>query len=391
MGERLGVGEEPGFSQPGRIRSVDGLRALAFTLVFLFHSWEFSGRPRITVLTDVVAQNTRPDLFVVLTGFALYLPFAIDPTRHDRFRTSNYLERRVKRIVLPYYAALALALLLPYLLKALYSLAGRPTNPTAPPDVGDVLSHVTFTHMFFPDYWAGINGSLWTMSLEMQLYLLFPLLIVAVARWGMRALVPLALLCVVWHVLSPFKGEWPNDFLWGATAIGRLTEFMAGMVAAVIVMRYREQISRRWMGAAALLFLGGYVAAVNLGGVPWLPVRELGLSLAFGALIVLAIAVPPVERFFGSAPVSRLGYMAYSMFLVHQPIAWYTSEALRRIVGVDDGLLMLGIMWTVGFGVVLAVGWPFFRYIEEPCIRWSKAVAKPEQRRARGGSIAPQV
>lgn len=391
MGGEPAVGEKPGLHQRGRVRSVDGLRALAFTLVFLFHSWEFSGRPRVPVITDIVAQNTRPDLFVVLTGFALYLPFAIDPGRHERFRTGNYLERRVKRIVLPYYAALALAIALPYVLKFMYSVVGRSTSTTVPPDIGDVISHLTFTHMFFPQYWAGINGSLWTMSLEMQLYLLFPLLILAVARWGVRAMVPLALASVSWHLLSPFDGQWPHNFLWGATAVGRLTEFMAGMLAATLVMRHRKLLTGRWLALAATLFLAGYAVAVNLADSTSLPLRELGLSLAFGALIVLAIAVPPVERFFGSGPVSRLGYMAYSMFLVHQPIAWYMSEALTKVLGLGDGLTKLVVMWTLGFGAVLVVGGVFFVLVEEPCIRWSKAVKKPGSRDEQATQPAPEA
>ncbi|MFB9732034.1 acyltransferase family protein [Ornithinimicrobium kibberense] len=372
----MAVGEKPGFEQRARIPSVDGLRALAFTLVFLFHSWEFAGRPRIPVVTDIVAQNTRPDLFVVLTGFALYLPFALDPSRHGRFRTGAYVERRIKRIVLPYYAALALALVLPYVLKVIYSLLGQAPNPTDPVAWGDVASHLTFTHMFFPEYWAGINGSLWTMSLEMQLYLLFPVVVLLVARWGLWALVPLSAVSVLWHVVTPFGDQWPEDFLWGATAIGRLTEFMAGMVAAVIVMRLRHRLTRRWLLAALVVFVLGYAVATGSLTGGRIPVREVGLSVAFGGLIVLAIGAKPVEAFFGSRPVARLGYMAYSMFLVHQPIVYYFSEGLERVLGVPEGHGELALLWSVGFAVVFVVGWLFFRFIEEPCIRWSKAVAK---------------
>jgi peptidoglycan/LPS O-acetylase OafA/YrhL len=373
----LKVGEKPGFAQPGRVRSVDGLRALAFLLVFLFHSWEFAGRPRVPLVTDIVAQNTRPDLFVVLTGFALYLPFALDPSRHERFRAGTYLERRVKRIVLPYYAALALALALPYLLKLVYRVLGSTPEPQQPPAVGDVVSHLTFTHMFFPDYWAGINGSLWTMSLEMQLYLLFPLLVWGVARWGLRALLPAAVAAVAWHVVSPFQGQFPEDFLWGATAIGRLTEFMAGMVAGVVVIRHRARLTPPVLAILATVFVVGYAVATGaLGGSPF-PFREVGLSLSFGALIILAIGVSPVERVFGSAPVARTGYMAYSLFLVHQPVVYYVSEGLERVVGVPEGHLQLLLLWTVGLAAVGAVGWVFFRWVEEPCIRWSKRAGRP--------------
>ncbi|OLT21719.1 hypothetical protein BJF81_15085 [Ornithinimicrobium sp. CNJ-824] len=375
----LGVGEKPSPTQPARIRSVDGLRALAFMLVFLFHSWEFAGQPRIPVVTDIIGQNTRPDLFVVITGFALYLPFAIDPSRHDRFRTGVYLERRVKRIVVPYYAALVLALVLPYALKLLYGLIGGQANPTETVSIGDLVSHLTFTHMFFPEYWAGINGSLWTMSLEMQLYLLFPLLVWAFARWGMRALLGAAVLSVIWHLMGPLfvQDTFPESFLWGATGIGRLVEFAAGMVAAVVIMRHRERLTPSWMIAAAVVVVAGYALAMWAGSaMGWFPVREIGLSLSFGALIILAIGAAPVERVFALPLVSRLGYVAYSMFLVHQPIVYYFSEFLERGFGMPEGHLQLAVLWTVGLAVVLVVGWVFYRVFERPCIEWSKAAGR---------------
>lgn len=76
-----------------RIKSVDGLRALAFLLVFAFHSWEFAGKPFVPVISGIVSQNTRPDFFVVLTGFVLFLPFARDPDRARSFVPKSYLTR----------------------------------------------------------------------------------------------------------------------------------------------------------------------------------------------------------------------------------------------------------------------------------------------------------
>lgn len=165
------------------------MRALAFLLVFAFHSWEFAGRPFVPIVSGVVSQNTRPDFFVVLTGFVLFLPFARDPDRARSFVPSLYLKRRMRRIVLPYYAALAFAILLPQTLVVFMWVLGREASWQDVPSLPDILTHLTFTHLFFPDHWAGINGSLWTMSLEMQLYLLFPVLVILYERYGNRAIV----------------------------------------------------------------------------------------------------------------------------------------------------------------------------------------------------------
>lgn len=110
------------------------------------------GKPADPFVADVIGANTRPDFFVVLTGLALHLPFAMDESRHSRFRTRPYLRRRLRRIVLPYYAALVFALLLPLALKLGYRVLGRAPNAEPFPAVGDLLAHLTFTHLFFPGY-----------------------------------------------------------------------------------------------------------------------------------------------------------------------------------------------------------------------------------------------
>ena len=216
-----------------RIHSVDGLRAIAFLAVFSFHAWEFAGRPEIPVFSAVVGQNIRPDFFVVLTGFVLFLPFARRPERMDSFATRTYLWRRLRRIVLPYYVALAYAVLLPQMLVVLVRVLGGTASWQPMPSIGDWLSHLTFTHMFFAEHWSGMNGSLWTMSLEMQLYLLFPILLIAANRWGWRALAWAIVVSVVFRVLVAIfvpGPEFPDQFLWSASGLGRLTEFAAGML-----------------------------------------------------------------------------------------------------------------------------------------------------------------
>ena len=238
-----------------RIHSVDGLRAFAFLAVFAFHTWEFAGRPPIPVVSFVVGQNIRPDFFVVLTGFVLYLPFGRDESRLARFDTRGYLRRRLRRIVLPYYSALAFAVLLPQTLVLLTRLLGRDSSWQPLPGIGDWASHLTFSHLFFQDWWASINGSLWTMSLEMQLYLLFPLLIVAISRWGLRTLGIAVLasvffrLAVSFLVLGP---AFPDEFPWAASGLGRLMEFVAGMLAADLVFRRQWRPSSQVKSAMAV-------------------------------------------------------------------------------------------------------------------------------------------
>lgn len=373
-----------------RIRSVDGLRALAFLLVFAFHSWEFAGKPFVPVISGIVSQNTRPDFFVVLTGFVLFLPFARDPDRARSFAPKSYLKRRMRRIVLPYYAALAFAILLPQTLVILMRILGREASWQEIPSLPDILTHLTFTHLFFPEYWAGINGSLWTMSLEVQLYLVFPVLVLLYERYGNRAIIFALAFSLGYRFVV---GLWlagrgfPVEFLGGATAIGRMMEFIAGMVAAELMFAWRRSISGKRVLILGGVVTGGYIVATSpAASLIFLAVREVFLGVTFGALILLAVTVPFVERAFAWPAIAGLGYRAYSMFLVHQPVAWYFSEMVTKMLGVEDGHVKLAIMWSMGLGAVLVIGQVFFVMIERPCIAWAKAT--PTDRRPMSGSPA---
>lgn len=359
-----------------RIDSVDGLRSLAFLLVFAFHTWEFAGHPYVPVISTVISQNTRPDFFVVLTGFVLFLPFARAPGRAATFRPKPYLRRRLRRIVLPYYAALLLAVFLPQTLVIVVRAFGMDASWQSFPGVVDTISHLTFTHMFFPAYWASINGSLWTMSLEMQLYLLFPLLVLAWHRFAWRGLLMALALSLIYRVvvgLMVANAGFPIEFLVAGSGLGRMMEFLAGLGAAILAFRWRERRPRHVGWALLLTIVGGYTIATQ-GWPTWVPIREVALALTFAAVIVAAVTLGKVERIFAWTPVAWLGYRAYSMFLVHQPVAWYVSEFLAKALGVPDGSGKLFILWTGGLLVVLVFGQLMFLWVEKPCITWAKQV-----------------
>jgi peptidoglycan/LPS O-acetylase OafA/YrhL len=363
-----------------RIDSVDGLRAVAFLAVFAFHTWEFAGRPDIPVLSTVVSQNIRPDFFVVLTGFVLFLPFARRPERMDEFETRKYVWRRLRRIVIPYYVALAYAVLLPQLLVVIMRVLGRDASWQPMPSLGDWLTHLTFSHLFFAEHWSSMNGSLWTMSLEMQLYLLFPLLLIAANRWGARALIVAIGVSVAYRIVVAILvpgPAFPDQFLWGASGVGRLMEFAAGMLAAIVAFKVIDRVRRPHIVLVIGLMVVSYIVAtapVFRGTV--LPLRELGLSVLFGSLIVLVLSVPLAGRVFAWKPLSYLGYRSYSLFLIHQPTAWYVSEFLQKFLDVPEGPMLLLLLWTVGFGVVFAVGQLLFVTVERPCIDWAKSTRR---------------
>src|SRR5262249_46897614 len=178
---RAGSGR-PGAGRPGsgRLPGVDGLRAFAALWVVLFHMGAFSGGPLWPGIDLLVRSgSTGVSLFLVLSGFCLYLPYA--GGRLDRFRTTASLRRRCARLLPAYYTSLAIVIV------AHAVGGGLPGLPRmgAAELTGQAAAHATLTHQFMPSTFYALNGAYWSLGLEWELYLTLPILILAVRRFGL--------------------------------------------------------------------------------------------------------------------------------------------------------------------------------------------------------------
>ena len=90
-----------------RLPALDGMRAVACLLVLTYHSFQFTGLSGAELPWGLrqlsLYGNSGVDIFVVLSGFCLFLPVARSPRK---FRTRNFFMRRAKRIVPAYYASI---------------------------------------------------------------------------------------------------------------------------------------------------------------------------------------------------------------------------------------------------------------------------------------------
>src|SRR5437870_10025587 len=97
-----------------RIPEIDGLRALAILMVYVYHAWQFGGTPALAVslfgsrwnLSDLVEHLTAGvPLFMALSGFCLFWPLCKSAESLTSWDWKDYARRRMRRIVPPYYAA----------------------------------------------------------------------------------------------------------------------------------------------------------------------------------------------------------------------------------------------------------------------------------------------
>ena len=160
------------------VETCDGLRMMAVLIVAWFHIWQQSWLfPGLTVFGRNISLDPLVrsgymwvDMMILISGFCLYLPWA--RRRYEGGRPARPLDfyvRRLARIHPSYLLTVAVMFAVAAATHAYYSSAHM---------VRDLASHLTYTHMFFYDayYASNLGGALWTLAVEMQFYLIFPLL-----------------------------------------------------------------------------------------------------------------------------------------------------------------------------------------------------------------------
>ncbi len=361
-----------------RIPSVDGLRAMAMLMVYGCHMYMFAQNPELVMPVlghpvDVFHFLRFPtvDMFMVLSGFCLFLPVCKTEKALQKWHWQEFYKRRVRRIALPYYAAILYSIGLPYVLVILYQLLNQPANWPPLEAPGVYLAFLLFAHTLFLSTFGHINGALWSMGLEAQFYLMFPLVIWGYRRFGMRIVWGMIAVSIVYRMIAaditaPMSEN--AQFLAAAFFLGRWMQFALGMGAAKLVVNYR-QAGREWsaawgtgavLGAVALFS----VTCMTTPDLSW--VQSLLLGLAFSGLtIALAISKTPLRALFENRFMTWLGYISYSLYLLHWPTGYYLSEFCKKVLHVT-GLTEFFLLVTIGFAVTLGISYLFFLLAEKP-------------------------
>ncbi|PWJ26151.1 peptidoglycan/LPS O-acetylase OafA/YrhL [Branchiibius hedensis] len=339
-----------------RVRGIDALRGIGALAVFGCHInqyWAFLHLPgKLPQLSALAAHGV--DLFIVISGFCLALPM----TRHrPAVDAIPFWKRRALRILPAYYVALLAAFALAALPPTWPLLAQSPAGG------GDLAAYALFVQAWIPSTTGAINGSLWSVSLEVHLYLLFPLLVAWWRRWGLWSLLAASfLLSVAWSALGPLA---PGTALgYSFTLPDRLSQFVAGMCCAW-VFTHRRTLQRRWL--VALLAVGLVMAAaVDTAHI------HLGASVVWAIPCAAAVLLftGPVGDWFAHTPMDGFGLRSYSFYLVHQPVIQLAAPLVALLPSAWP------VYWLVGGAVVLLVttlvARVLYRWVELPSHRLSR-------------------
>jgi peptidoglycan/LPS O-acetylase OafA/YrhL len=301
------------------------MRGIAVLLVMVLHFALVEGATGAERLFFGVTRVgwVGVDLFFVLSGF-LITGILYDARGGAHFFRNFYM-RRVLRIFPLYYAFLFLVLvLLPIARPASAAPAGTQFW------LWTYLSNVLFARVG----WEGMPGHtthLWSLAIEEQFYLLWPLVVFFASR---RRLVQVCVGAIVFAELTRIGLHYTAPDGIGAYALmpARIDALAIGALVAVLarepsgaatLLRFARPVM---LGAALwLAIIIGWTQLASGETLPPLDVRvQLGaytaISLFFGALLVRAVAAPDSSRsarVLSSATLAAFGRYSYALYLIH--------------------------------------------------------------------------
>ena len=323
-------------AQPGLkyVETCDGLRTMAVLIVAWFHIWQQSWLfPGVTLFGREISLDPLVrsgyiwvDMMILISGSCLYLPWA-------RMRSEggtpphpvDFYVRRFVRIHPSYLLTIAVMFAVALATNAYYSQEHM---------VRDVVSHLTYTHMFFYDayYASNLGGALWTLAVEMQFYLIFPLLARAFYR------LPATTFAAMTAIALGFRGWVAMNFedvsLYFNQLPAYLDTFALGMMTAnlhVWLSRKRhDALSRMLCSAASVCVLmllwqvvrgqaaNPNVQAIRLGQMN----NRLAMGMLGAAFLLLSANAGLLFRRLLGNPLTRFfSGISLQFYIWHQTIA----------------------------------------------------------------------
>jgi peptidoglycan/LPS O-acetylase OafA/YrhL len=403
IAEKDGAQAVAGTDDPGKIGraaeplpvvpSLDGFRAAAVIGVLLWHCWGRSGNTSGDGFGRLAAGVFPSSIYVlfIISGFVMFLPTAA----RGRFGSVRaYALRRVARIAPAYYLSLVIVL-------AIFPTLVPPDVPIPDPSAANVLAHFGFVfqplRIFEPGTYPagfGVNGPVWTLSVEALFYAVLPLVAVPFFR---RPLVGVAValgIAVLWRLLASdlrravFVNQLP--FWTGAIAIG-----MAAAWAFVRISRgpYHERARRLAVpvqaGALAALVVLAWIAGGQAEGgdaeTYIAAQRSIPISTAFPLvlgtfMLATAFTSGPTSRPFTNRPMRWVGDRSYGVYVIHYVVMTFAVFELG-VASQGGGALEFAKWVAIVLPPSLLYGWASFQLVELPARRWARRVSRRWQQR----------
>ncbi len=371
-----------------RFIALDGLRGIAALVVVVFHYT--MGYGTFLLAPDFLSAtplhlfwdgSAAVSLFFVLSGFVLSHGYLAAGSEQP-FHPGRFYLSRVLRLLMPYAVTFLLSAFCVH-----YLFSYQATDPKGqiifffiewikaaalpvPALLQDGLLHE-------PAIEYSVVPQAWTLSVELYLSLLFPLLIVLMRRVE-PLFIAILLLLPIYHCL-PIRHPYP-------LMTTGIVHFMLGIMLA----RYRERLADLsllrsvWSRAAFLVFGVLCLSVRHVINTPLNIFYGHSMTLwdisAFGSFIVIwaGLVSAPFQRLLCMSWIQWLGRVSYSLYLIHMLVLYLL---LPRLLHLGNSWGLAGpVAWLFGLAgaILLSLAFAefFYRTVEHPFTRLARWVAR---------------
>jgi peptidoglycan/LPS O-acetylase OafA/YrhL len=335
--------------------SLDGLRAFAVIAVVLYHLG----------LRWIPGGFLGVDVFFVISGFLITTLLVEEARRTARVRVGRFWLRRTRRLV----PALIVVVVV---VSALTSVIGRDLNAGLRMQVlgaavyGSNWFQVASGASYVERYEPQVFTHLWSLAVEEQFYLLWPVVVVVLLSFLSRRLQVSLLLAAaagsaVWMAYLYVPGGDPTRVYVGTDTHG--FALLLGAALGLSGLMARRVRSGGWLAPAGvagsmvvlagMLLLGDSAPATFRGGLVVVDVAALSLVAA------AARGAGPIGTIFGLPPFVWVGKRSYGIYLWHWPLIVITARVLSP--GTPSWLLTVIVMTGTAIAATAS-----YRWIEVP-------------------------
>ncbi len=328
---------------------IDGLRALAVLPVILFHAgfeW-FSG------------GFVGVDVFFVISGY-LITTIIISEMTEGKFSIVNFYERRARRILPALFFVMAACLPFAWLWLTPADLKGFGQSLVA---VSTFSSNILFwQESGYFETAAELKPLLhtWSLAVEEQYYILFPIFLMLTWRLGIKWV--LLLLSIVFFI-SLGVAQWgaynsPSAAFFLLPTRG--WELLVGVFAA-FYLKYRPHLKSHILNQALSLLGFGMIAYSIIAfdkTTPFPSLYALIPTIGTGLLILCAVPKTYVHKLLSLKFIVGIGLISYSAYLWHQPLIAF---ARHRSFGEISELILITLCLAS-----LVMAWFSWRFVEKP-------------------------
>jgi len=328
---------------------IDGLRALAVLPVILFHAGfeSFSG------------GFVGVDVFFVISGY-LITTIIISEMAKGNFSIVNFYERRARRILPAMFFVIAVSL----------PFAWFWLGPSDLKDFGQSLVAVsTFSSNIlfwresgYFDTVAELKPLLhtWSLAVEEQYYVIFPIFLMLTWRLGVQWVVTLLAIIFLLSLSLAQWGAYNNPFAAFFLLPTRGWELLVGVFAA-FYLKYNTHLKSQPLNQF-LSLLGFSMIAYSIivfnKTTPFPGLYALIPTLGTGLLILCAVPKTFIHSLLSMKSIVGIGLISYSAYLWHQPLLAF---ARHRLLGEVPDLLLIVLCITS-----LVMAWFSWHFVEKP-------------------------